>query len=1080
MDRVRNNEEEDVGRSRGCSDVLSDTRYIHGTHASSSEHSAVVALLLQQPAEEEEVGRFLNNQNVTGNHINNENDIPHHFGIATAAISSTGIHIPEDIVDEDDDDQEEGDSTEEEDKDDTGDVDEDTTENQSSQVPVGITIAYKCYEDGGFHPHQQQRRLQHRHVAPDRDESLSSPLRTQHRSSNDPPNAAGRMKNSEKKTIRTNGRKGNRTSHTQTTTGSSRVPKNRSSFLRVLLESSLIYMVCVLVSPTFLAVLWYPMHREDYGGWFWFVPSLRSSYSSSSSTQGEDRHPGSHVPTTANVPTTTTSLTTSKISQYWSHYYNDLLLLQNTYIYESSVYQYWMQSYYHPTMLYLCDDTPTHPWVVNSHTTTSSTYYYYFKYIRTFVLDHTSSICQDYHNVLWQQQQQQRRRHRSIVAEDMSIYMDLLFILLCSIFLTMVRTMIVRYTFVTYMMAKMTTAMTTSQLTSVSSPPQLLPADTTTTTTTEQERLLFLEYYIDTWTILVRCKSNHLLSADYYASTAISDATTTNDSNDNLTNTTNVTQSDVRMTIVDQSSTIQASDTTYTPITTVQATSTPEHFIRDTQNVANHSHDETRMGDTPGVDHDEDNEYNDSNNGDSFGYHIDVSERENDWNENRPVATATDDDHVDVRLAPGTTGDIESSSKPLLVKEDTNNATISDSSTPVVVRMNALAVGIPNTERRRSQLQQEYHTMIPSVATPTRHAMDQDWDHRINEDSDGTMNTTTLVSAQVDDDTPITAKQTLQHQLEIQEPQQHDRPQRQQEVQHQSMYQISRYTTAVFRLLYCTITAGIAILYFQPADFWPWYVWGMGTTRQCWDLSGGITVGGMDSDFDHFNVVLKRYFLWQASYHIHSSTFHILLSLLLVINPLSTTTTRRTQRNPLSSPSASTNSLSSKRLHSFQTGSFAYIRSFIQHMLSVVLIVIAYTFSSLRRLGAIGLFAFDISSWSLHLLQICINAPDDSYLWIWFQRYHVKPAVVISRIYWYIVIPSFVITRFIIWPNLWYSMMTDSAQKWLQQLEMTLWSGSALLLSCIMHTLMIVLHALSILYFRRLLSYRYKIPICKH
>jgi hypothetical protein len=39
------------------------------------------------------------------------------------------------------------------------------------------------------------------------------------------------------------------------------------------------------------------------------------------------------------------------------------------------------------------------------------------------------------------------------------------------------------------------------------------------------------------------------------------------------------------------------------------------------------------------------------------------------------------------------------------------------------------------------------------------------------------------------------------------------------------------------------------------------------------------------------------------------------------------------------------------------------------------LIATVYVFSSLRRLAAIGMFAFDVSSWFLHPLQICMNAP---------------------------------------------------------------------------------------------------------
>jgi hypothetical protein len=250
------------------------------------------------------------------------------------------------------------------------------------------------------------------------------------------------------------------------------------------------------------------------------------------------------------------------------------------------------------------------------------------------------------------------------------------------------------------------------------------------------------------------------------------------------------------------------------------------------------------------------------------------------------------------------------------------------------------------------------------------------------------------------------------------------------------LYAAPRYATALFRLLYSTAAAGLALLYFREADFWPWFVFGHGQTEKCWDLSGGLTVG-MDSDFDQRNAVLKRYFLWQASYHWHSGAFHVLSLLILLLHP--------TKHAP-------------RRLLSFRKGSKAYLRSLFQHVLAVALIAAAYIFSSLRRLGAIGLFAFDVSSWFLHLLQVCINAPEES---------RFRCSAVISRIYWVLVIPSFAFTRFFVWPAIWYSAAFES-KTWLLQLERTLWPGSAALLRNVFHCLMVVMHAMSVIYFRRL------------
>lgn len=256
------------------------------------------------------------------------------------------------------------------------------------------------------------------------------------------------------------------------------------------------------------------------------------------------------------------------------------------------------------------------------------------------------------------------------------------------------------------------------------------------------------------------------------------------------------------------------------------------------------------------------------------------------------------------------------------------------------------------------------------------------------------------------------------------------------------LYAAPRYATALFRLLHCTVAASIAWYYFHDADFWPWFVGGHGRTANCWDLSGGLTVGGMDSDFDQRNVVLKRYFLWQASYHGHSGTFHVLSLLILMLHP--------TKHAPC-------------RLRSFRQGSTAYVRSLSQHLLAVALIAVAYIFSSLRRLGAMALFAFDVSSWFLHLLQVCINAPEDSHFW---RRYHN----VVAPIYWCLVIPSFVATRFLVWPAIWYSATFES-QVWLKQLEKTLWPGSAALFRNVLHGLMAILLASTVMYFRRLLNH---------
>ena len=242
-----------------------------------------------------------------------------------------------------------------------------------------------------------------------------------------------------------------------------------------------------------------------------------------------------------------------------------------------------------------------------------------------------------------------------------------------------------------------------------------------------------------------------------------------------------------------------------------------------------------------------------------------------------------------------------------------------------------------------------------------------------------------------------------------------------------------RYATALFRSCYTAAAAVLAYVLFHDANFWPVYAGGThGRTANCWDLSGNLAVWGVDSDFDHHNVALKHYFLWQASYHYHSAVFYGVSR----ISVWWSATPQPAQYEPAG----------------------ASIRRLLQHAVAIVLIGIAYLFSSLRRLCAVGLFCFDVSSFFLHCLQVCVNAPEGS---PWRQRQRV------AAILWLLVIPSFVVTRFCIWPLLWYSATFESAT-WLRQLETTLWVGSATVVRTAVHGLMAGIEVLSVVYFRRL------------
>lgn len=271
------------------------------------------------------------------------------------------------------------------------------------------------------------------------------------------------------------------------------------------------------------------------------------------------------------------------------------------------------------------------------------------------------------------------------------------------------------------------------------------------------------------------------------------------------------------------------------------------------------------------------------------------------------------------------------------------------------------------------------------------------------------------------------------------------------------LFSAPRYATAVFRSLYCLASCSIALLFFQQANFWPTYLGGHGQTAKCWDLSGGTTLS-FDSDFDHRNAVLRRYFLVQASYHLHSGAFHVLSMLLLwwwkLQRPVAATT------HQPSSDSLSSLAVNPHVVISVRRSTKSYVRSLLQHMVALALIGGAYLFSSLRRLGAIAMFAFDLSSLSLHFLQICMNAPETSPL---------RNPDLILWVHRAWVIPMFLYTRFFVWPFLvWYSAVVESKQ-WLQQLESTLVPNSANYMRWVFHALLLYVISLNLVYFRRLL-----------
>ena len=276
-----------------------------------------------------------------------------------------------------------------------------------------------------------------------------------------------------------------------------------------------------------------------------------------------------------------------------------------------------------------------------------------------------------------------------------------------------------------------------------------------------------------------------------------------------------------------------------------------------------------------------------------------------------------------------------------------------------------------------------------------------------------------------------------------------------------------RYATAVFRLVYCTWSCTCAVIWLRDANFVPFAVGGSGYTRNCWDLKGGVA-GETTADFDDSNAVLRKYFLVQASYHLHSWATHWMSLIALWWYGTSLVSIRKSM--------------------------VSYWRALLQHLLALAMIGGCYFFSSLRRLGAIGIFALDISSLFVHLLQLCINAPPGT----WWNKPHV-----IAGIHRGLVIPVFLCvsrwcpssdcgygiygaltpfsacryTRFYVFPFVvWYSAIYES-NDWLQQMERTLFPGSAKAMKMVFHAFMAVNLVLNLISFKRLLFHPHMISV---
>lgn len=235
-------------------------------------------------------------------------------------------------------------------------------------------------------------------------------------------------------------------------------------------------------------------------------------------------------------------------------------------------------------------------------------------------------------------------------------------------------------------------------------------------------------------------------------------------------------------------------------------------------------------------------------------------------------------------------------------------------------------------------------------------------------------------------------------------------------------------TTVMFRLLYSMVSSIAAIWFFRSCDFWSKFVGGTnGQTIHCWDLKGGILLDKMiDLDYDQSHSKLRYFFILEISYHLQNFTFRT-LSLL---------------------------TCSGKK----KTSSIVPI---LEDTLRIIALVVSFLFSSSRRLGAIGIFALNVSSIALNLLHICINTSSTT-------------TTMIIGLYQFIVIPIFLYCRLFIMPFVvWYSIAFES-KTWLIQLKHGFHSnGLSIALYTFANFVMFITTTLQLVYAHRLIHHPY-------
>ena len=240
------------------------------------------------------------------------------------------------------------------------------------------------------------------------------------------------------------------------------------------------------------------------------------------------------------------------------------------------------------------------------------------------------------------------------------------------------------------------------------------------------------------------------------------------------------------------------------------------------------------------------------------------------------------------------------------------------------------------------------------------------------------------------------------------------------------------YAIAVFRFLFCLGSCMWCWCVFRKTVFWPIWVGGPGTstTKECWDLSALLEFH--ESKTEHY---LRYFLLVQIAYQLQSVWFHFVYLLVVVCwgdHNQNKSVVRSTFRS--------------------------YLWPLFGHLIFGSLLFGLYVFSALRRLGTIGIFALELSSCALQLLQVSLYSP-------------VMNKTVVKRVHKYIVVPSFLYCRIFVIPYVvWYSAAFES-QDWITQLEKTTIQGSGILIYTFFNSLLGIATLMNLIYLRRLLKH---------